>query len=343
MRFLFRLIGVLAVAGVAWVGWWLIGARAQEEALEAWLAGRAAAGWQADYAALDVTGFPDSFDRRVEDLVLTNPEQGWSLRAPWLASSSPTFGINAFTVTAPPAFTFAVPGDRIAVGSAANRLELTVKPLPSMPLDRTALSLDRLALEAAEWSAGAARLDASIAERDPDGGPANSYNVALEAEEVELPRPLLRMLDPTGGLDPRLERLEIDGHAALDHTLDRDFVEAGELSARTVVLRRGVLRWGEMALEARGRIDADAEGLAEGEVALTLRNWRRMLRVAEESGAIGRELARGIEGALGLASLFGSDRDTLDVTLAFEDGRVWLGPVPVGDAPRISLPPRPRS
>ncbi|HUF57522.1 MAG TPA: DUF2125 domain-containing protein [Thermohalobaculum sp.] len=343
MRFLFRLVGVLVVVAVAWVGWWLIGARAQEEALAAWLAGRAEAGWQADYATLDVTGFPDRFDRRVEDLVLTNPEQGWSLRAPWIASSSATFGINAFTVAVAPSFTFAVPGERIAVETAANRLELAVEPLPSMPLDRARITISDLALETAGWDAGAAAFEASVAERAADSGPENAYDFALEAGDVVLPRPLLQVLDPTGGLAPRLERIELDGHAALDHTLDRDFVEAGELSARTVVLRRAVFRWGEMALAARGRIDADDEGLAEGEVALTLENWRRMLRLAEESGAIRRELARGIEGALGLASLFGSDRDALDVTLAFEDGRIWLGPVPVGDAPRISLPPRARS
>lgn len=342
MRFLFRLAGVLVVVAVAWVGWWLIGARAQEEALEGWLAGRADAGWQADYATLDVTGFPDRFDRRVEDLVLTNPEQGWSLRAPWIASSSATFGINAFTVTVAPSFSFAVPGERIAVETAANRLELVVAPLPSMPLDRTQITIADLALGTEEWDAGAAAFEASVAERDPGSGPENTYDFALRAEDVVLPRPLLRFLDPTGGLEPRLERIELEGQAALDHTLDRDFVEAGELSARTVVLRRAVFRWGEMSLAARGRIDADDAGLAEGEVALTLENWRRMLRLAEESGAIRRELARGIEGALGLASLFGSDKDALDVTLAFEDGRIWLGPVPVGDAPRISLPSRAR-
>ena len=343
MRFLLSLAAALVVAGLGWAGWWLIGARAQEQALEAWLAERAAAGWQADYAALDVTGFPDSFDRRVEDLLLTDPAQGWSLRAPWIASSSPTFRINAFTVTAPPAFTFAVPGERVEVETGANRLELVVEPLPSMPLDAASIALTGLALEAADWTAGAAAIDLAVGERSPEGGPDNSYDFSLEAEDVTLPKPLLDELDPTGRLAPRLERIEIRGHAALDHTLDRDFVEAGELSAKTVVLRRGIFRWGDMALHARGRVDADDEGLAEGKVELSLENWRRMVELAEEAGTIGAELARGIEGALGLASLFGSRDGVLDVTLSFEDGRLWLGPVPIGDAPRISLPPRARS
>lgn len=343
MRLLLRLLAIPLVLGLGWSGWWFAGAKAQEAAIESWLAGRAASGWQAEYSGLDVTGFPGSFDRRIEDLVLTDPAQGWSLRAPWLASSSPSFELNRFEVTAPPRFTFAVPGERVEVATAANSFQLGVEAASSMPLDRAALSIAGLELDAADWTARARNLEAWVAERAPGSGPDHSYDLALEAEDVALPEPLIARLDPTGGLKPLFERLVIDGHVALDHALDRDFVEAGELSARTIVLERGAFQWGEMGLDASGRLDADEDGRAEGKLALSLTNWKRMIRMAEQSGAIGGNVAGAIEGALGLASLFGARKGELDVSLTFEGGRIWIGPVAIGEAPRISFPSRQRA
>lgn len=343
MRLMLRLLLIPGVVALGWAGWWVLGARAQEQAIAAWFADREQAGWQAEYTGLDVSGFPESFERRVEGLVLTDPVQGWSLRAPWIASSSATFGPNRFTVTAPPRFDFAVPGEKVQVTSAANRFELGVAPELSMPLDDATLSASDLRLSASDWTAGAARIEARIAERSTEAGPANSYDLTIEAEDVALPESLISELDPTGRLAPEFERLTIDGHAALDHALDRDFVEAGELSARTLVLRRGRFQWGKMALDASGRLDADAEGLAEGKLSLSVTNWRQMIQVAVDSGAIGRDLAGGIEAALELASLFGSRDGALDVSLRFEGGRIWIGPVAIGEAPRIAFPPRERS
>ena len=343
MRLFLRLLMVPLVLGLVWTAWWSIGANAQEEAIEAWLAERAAAGWQAEHAAVEVTGYPGSFDRQIKGLVLTDPVQGWSLSAPWLASSSPSFEPSRFTVTAPSRFTFAVPGQRVAVGTGVNRFGLDVAAAPSMPLDAARLDVSDLVLEAADWTASAASLAAAVAERERSAGPANSYHMKLEASEVVLPAPLVAAIDPSGRLEPRFQRLLVDGHVALDHALDRDFVEAGELSARSIVLDRAHFRWGEMALDASGRVDADADGRAEGKLELTVTNWKRMVRVAEESGVIGHKVARGIEAALGLASMFGGREGAIDVPLAFEGGRIWIGPVAVGAAPRISLPPRSRA
>ena len=340
MRLFLRLLIVPVVLGLGWTVWWVVGANTQEDAIEAWLAERAAAGWQADHAAVEVTGFPARFERMVEGLVLTDPVQGWSLAAPWLAASSPSYEPSRFTVTAAPSFSFAVPGQRVEVGTGTNRFELDVAAQPSMPLDAARLAVSDLLLEAPDWSARAASLAASVAEREASAGPENSYNVSLEASDVVLPAPLIAGLDPTGRLEPRFQRLVVEGHVALDHALDRDFVEAGELSAQSIVLENAHFRWGEMALDASGRVDADARGRAEGKLELTVTNWRRMIEVAEESGLIGSKIARGIEAALGLASIFGSREGAIDVPLAFEDGRAWIGPVAVGEAPRISLPPR---
>lgn len=331
---------VPVVVALGWGAWWWVGAEAQERAITGWLDGRAAEGWQAEYAKVEVGGFPARFERRVEDLILTDPRHGWSVRAPWIASESATFGPNRFTVSVAPEMTVAVPGETIAATTTANRFELGVEPLPSMPLDDVAVLLDDLRLEAGEWQASADSLTARVAERAADAAPENTYDVTLDAANVELPETLLRSLRI--GSMPAVERVELDGHATLDHALDRDFVEEAELSARTVVIRKAALRWGDMALDARGRLDADADGFAEGTVDVALTNWRRMIRMAQQSGAIGADLAAGLETALGLASMFSSRDGALEVPLRFEGRRLYVGPVSVGEAPRISFPPRVR-
>lgn len=342
MRIFARLLWLPLIALALWAGWWVLGSEAQEQAIARWFEERRADGWQAEYTALDVTGFPDRFERRVEGLRVTDPEHGWSLDAPWIASASRTWGINRFDVSAAPAFRVAVPGEQVRVSTDTNRFELGVAADPSMPLRDATLTLAGLRIDAADWQAAASRLEARLAERSEEAGPANSYGLTVEAEDLVMPETLLSELDPTGRLAPELERLRLDAHAALDHALDRDFVEEAELSARTIVIRRAAVQWGEMALDASGRLDADENGLAEGKIALGVTNWRQMVRMAEESGAIGPEVGRAIEAALGLASLFGSRDGALDVSLRFEDGRISIGPVTIGDAPRIAFPPRER-
>lgn len=338
MRILF---GILLAALLGWFGWWWAGAVAQERAMAAWFKERAEAGWQAEYGALAVDGFPMRFERRVEDLVLTDPGQGWSVRAPWIRSESQTFGPNRFTVTAAPEFSVAVPGESVRVRSGVNQAGLAVVALPSMPLDDAAIRVEDLTLEAADWSAGAKHLGFTIARKAADAGPENSYALAVDAEGMVLPEGLLEGLR-LNDLSPEFERLAIDADATLDHAIDRDFVEEGELSVRTLVLRRAALRWDEMAIVASGRIDADTEGFAEGTLDVGLTNWKQMIRVAERAGAIGPELAGGLETALGLASVFSSRNGTLELPVKFGNGRIYLGPVGIGDAPRIAFPPRVR-
>jgi hypothetical protein len=103
-----------------------------------------------------------------------------------------------------------------------------------------------------------------------------------------------------------------------------------------VSIRDMRLLWGSLDLRARGELTTDARGYAEGRLDLRARNWREMLRVAVNAGMIGENMAGAVETGLGLLARLSSDRNTIEVPLAFQNGETRLGPIVIGEAPRLA-------
>ena len=335
MRLAKILVAALAVAALAWSGWWWIGSGAKEEALAGWLAERRAEGWQAEAASIETTGFPSRFDTRIADLALADPEEGWAWRTPFMDILMLSYRPNAAVVALPSGQTLAVPGARARLDADRLRGSIRFAPGPSLALERLSLDADAPRIEAeAGWSASAATLDAHIRESAPNTAPENGYDLWFDAEQVALPRPLIEAVDPTGALPAIFDRFVIDARAAFERPLDRFAVEEGPPGARAISLKALEARWGELSLSASGALEADAEGYAEGEITVRAENWREMLRAAERAGAVGEQLAGALEFGLGLLAGF-SGGDTLEAPLTFRGGRASIGPIPIGRAPRI--------
>jgi hypothetical protein len=156
---------------------------------------------------------------------------------------------------------------------------------------------------------------------------------------VILPEPLMARIDPTGLAGRELERMTFDGSAVFDAPLDRTLIEDGHLALRAATIRRAELQWGQMRLDAKGKIKVDKQGYPKGKIKITARHWRQIIALAQRSGAIGSDVAKALETALELVALLGGDRDELDATLKFDDGEVWIGPISIGKAWRLA-PPR---
>ena len=75
MRSLFFLV---SLAALGWSAYWWGGSRAKDEAINAWLADRRAAGWVADTSDIVVQGFPNRFDTTFKDLNIADPDSGWA-------------------------------------------------------------------------------------------------------------------------------------------------------------------------------------------------------------------------------------------------------------------------
>jgi hypothetical protein len=128
----------------------------------------------------------------------------------------------------------------------------------------------------------------------------------------------------------------LDSTLAFDRPWDRQTVETDNPVLGQVAIRELSFTWGNLDLRARGTLDVDAEGFAEGRLDLRARNWETMLDVAEGGGALNSTLAGALRSGLGLMARLSGDRNALEVPLDFSDGIARLGPIPLGPAPRLA-------
>jgi hypothetical protein len=329
------LIGAVLFAALGWTGWWFVGAAAHDRALNGWLADRRAEGWLAEAAELTTQGFPNRFDTRLTDLRLADPEVGWAWETPFLDILMLSYQPNAAVVALPPEQTLAVPGARATLRSDLLRGSIRFIPGPSLALARLSVEGDALALEGQGWRAGAARIAAHVREAEAGTAPENGYDFYLDAGGVILPQVLRDRLDPAGGLPEVAQILRIDARAAFDRPLDRHAVEDAPPQPVAISLTSLEAAWGALALRANGRLRADAQGYAEGELDVRAENWREMLRLAVAAGAMNRDVAGLIEQALGLLAALSGDGDAIEAPVRFSGGRAYVGPIPVGAAPRM--------
>lgn len=337
---------ILALAALlpalGWSAWWWVGAAAKEAAFAAWLAERRSDGWMAEAAGIATAGFPNRFDTRIERLALADPAAGWAWEAPFIdilmLSYAPTRAILAL----PPAQDLSVPGARATLRSDRLMASVNLAPGAALALRRVSLEGAGLRLDAPEgWAAAAQRIEAHVAEAPESAGPDNAYALALDAEAVKLPAVWRARLDPAGAMADALDRLKLDARAAFDRPLDRSAVEDRPPRLKALSLGSLEARWGALALTASGRVAADADGYAAGEIMLRATRWREMLRAAVAAGALDRDLAKTIEAGLGLLALLSGDADTIEAPLSFGGGFARIGPVPLGPAPRLYDPARP--
>ncbi|MEO0999318.1 MAG: DUF2125 domain-containing protein [Pseudomonadota bacterium] len=333
MRTLVILVVLVLIGGSGW-WWWKAGAR--EAALTGWLTERREAGWVAEAGLLEVRGFPNRLDAVVETLEIADPAAGWA----WAAER-----VEVLTLAYDSRQAIVVwPGEQ-RVGSPEERVALTGETLrASLVFADDALTLDRLVVEAAGvgiastegWTATLEAAQLNTRRTEEGGAPGFGHDVALSrVRNLRLPAPLRDRLDPAGLMPEVVETAELDATFAFDAPWDLAAVEGAAPALTALSLRRFFVDWGELELTARGTLRADAAGRAEGEIEITARNWREMIRLAEATGALDERLGRTLEQALELIALVSGDGDEIEVPLTFSRGRMRLGPVTLGDAPRL--------
>jgi hypothetical protein len=327
------IIAIIALAALAWTGWWFFVASAKESALNAWLAERRSAGWVAEAEAIDVGGFPYRVDTSVRGLELANPDAGWAWTAPEFQFLTLAYKPNHLIAIWPPEQTFSTPLGTTQISSETMRGSLVVEPNLALALDHSTIELKRVTLSGdGDWRIGIA--SAILATRQAAGAAPFAHDVAFTAEGLSLPEAWTRF-DRAGVLAPVIETAKLDTLATFDRPWNRASIEGEPPLLEALEIRDMTFTWGKLDLRGKGALVADGRGFAEGRIDLRARNWKQMLKVAESSGAVSSGVASALRGGLGLLARLSGDDDTLDVSLDFSDGRTFLGPVPIGPAPRL--------
>lgn len=330
-----KLLIIVVVAGLAWAGYWVFGATASQKATEGWLESRRAEGWQVEYSDLSVRGFPNRFDTTITDLQLTDPETGLSWQAPFFQLFALSYQPNHLIAVWPGEQVLATPFQTVTVTSGTMKASLKVKPSSELELVQATVVIEGLGLISSQgWQASADVLNAAI--RETVGKPL-SYDVAVKADTVTPGDRVQDLLDAGGTLPDVIEGLRLDTEVSFERPLDIRVIEdrRPDITALNIKEARGA--WGELQLRATGALEVDDAGQPSGEIAVNARKWREMLALAARAGAIPGEAVGTAELGLGLLAQLSGNENSLDAPLTFRRGRIFLGPVPIGTAPRINL------
>ena len=331
MKRLGWLLAVLALFGSAL---WLAGAVASERLVASWLQARQAEGWSVARDSIDTTGFPAGFSTRIEALQLADPRGGWALVTPWLQLDQQVLHPGRITVTWPERHVFATGFEELTITAEHLTTTLAVDLLDNLALQQSDTRMQALAIDSSMgWSAG---LDSGQL-RFTRQGDSLDYQLQLDAAGVLPAAPLRALLDPSGQLPELLDRLHADAVIGFARAWDLSALEQARPAITRIELAQALAEWGDLAIRVSGALDVDAMGLPTGSLAIRAQNWRGILDLAENGGSISGHLRRTLESALAVLAGLNGEPEALDATLTFAEGQLYLGPVPLGPAPRIVL------
>ncbi|KAF0676896.1 DUF2125 domain-containing protein [Profundibacterium mesophilum] len=333
-----KLILVLIAASILWGIYWFIGARTVERGFAGWIEQLRAGGTQIEVAAIDTRGLPNRFDTTLTDIALDLPDRSFSWRAPFAQVLALSYKPNHVIAVLPDRQSFEWRGTPLTLEAERLRGSLVMRPELALGLDRSSFVGEALALSGPGGS-GLRVEELRLATRPGAGGARPVHDIGFELDDARLIAG--RGNGPLAGLPDDLpeliERVRVDATVTFDAPLDRHaFVSAAPRPTR-IDLRDARITWGMMELEAAGELRIGPDGVPEGAVSLAATQWREMLRLAVAAGLVDPGLSGTIETGMGLLAGLSGD-GALRLPLTFAGGRMSLGPVPLGAAPRLFGP-----
>lgn len=336
-----KLLVLLLIGTGLWSGYWFAGSTAIRQGAEDWFAGAASQGIQAEKTALSVVGFPNRFDLKLEGVSLRDPVSGAGWQAPFAEVYAMTWKPWHIIAALPPEQVIRLPDQEVLLNADGLRASLRARPATDLPLAAVIVESGPLtATSSLGWTVGATRTVASISadEQVPGAGDIpNAYVLSLDiADLVPDPTATSRIV-AEAGLPAGIARVKWLATATLTAPLDRF---AGETNPRLAALdlTDSLISWGELSAVAKGRIEPDEQGFAAGRIEISVTNWQPMVPALIAAGAIKPELAQTFENMLAALAMQTGDPNVLKLPLILADGRVSLGPLPLGEAPRLSGP-----
>ncbi len=325
--------GIAAVVTAGWFGW----AGLTERAVLGWLDAREAEGWVVIRGDVSVSGFPTRFATRLADLSLADPDSGLVWSAPAVLFRQAAWNPSRIEAVWPDRQTLASPFETLTITAQALRSELDVQPAARLALDGARTDMSGLRIDSSlGWSSQLAQGTLQIL-RQGGAGANHAYDIGFAASDLVLPADIARRLDPAGILPAAIPSLRVDLQARFDRPWDLGAIETARPQPMRIDLTEARAEWGTLMLRLSGAVDIDDQGRPTGALAIRAQNWPEMLAMAERAGLLPGSLRQTAENALGFLAALSGRREDLDVTLRLDQGFVFLGPLPVGEGPRIRL------
>ena len=327
MRLLLWLTGLFAAL---YSGYWFVGSRAYLSAAETALVQMQAKG-MADFDGLSVRGFPSRFDLTLASPRLTSRDGQTEWSAAFVQVFALSYRPNRLIAVLPHEQTLRLGHRTLAITSADMRASVALGAQFDLPLDHAELAADELAVGTTpDWTARAER--AVLASRQAGG--TSSHQVALVLTNLSLAPGLRAALDPATRHPATLPRVALDAVATFDQPIDRALAETGPRLTGLQAISANA-EWGTMKLDATGEVAIGPGGSAEGRIEVKARDWRRMLALMTDTGILSQDQAETLERGFMALALAAGDMDLLTIPVTFRDGLTYVGPFPMGPAPRL--------
>ena len=172
---------------------------------------------------------------------------------------------------------------------------------------------------------------------EPVAARADAHRVGAEITGLQLPSDLRNAFDPAGLLPDAIERLRLDADVGFTAPWDRAAIEVARPQVTDIDLKDLSANWGSVTFRAAGALQVDGNGTPDGTLSVKAVDWQKLLDLAVASGLLPEDLRPSTENALNLIASLKGPGDTIDVDLTFRRGGVFIGPIPIGDAPRIII------
>jgi hypothetical protein len=326
----FAALGLLIVAwSAAWV--WAKGetARRMDAAAQAWKQ----AGYQLAWRQRTIGGYPFRMDVTLTDASLRTAS-GWGLEAPRIEGEAYMHALTHWIVAAPVGITFIRPvGGPVDVKGQmihASLTHLTQRP-PSFSFEGVKLTFaaqpgaEPFALTSAdrvEFHLRAGPDDQGGVFARLDGGRARPGGLFAR---LAGDRPVSMVWNST------LSKISAFSGPAWAQAVRRWSDAGGRMTVRNAGLTAGDAVLGVSS----GDLGAGADGRLSGVLQVTLRQAPRALAALSALGAIDQQAA---QSATAVTQARQGQGDTAQATLDFQAGRLTLGPVALGDAPKVYDP-----
>lgn len=325
------LVVVLVLAGL-WGGYWFVGSRALEQGAAGWFASQQGRPLLAEQRGIAVAGFPNRFDLTITEPRLTDSRSGIAWSAPFAQIFTMTWKPWHLIATLPQSQQITLPDQVLDLTSTLVQGSLVVTPGPDLALDRSTIAGDGLALRSSagwELSLSSARIGTRRA-----ADRALAQELGIELSNLTPDAGFRMALAQGSALPEQIDLIRLDAVLGLSAPLDRH-AAATRPRLTDITLREGLLRWGDLVLSASGDLAPAADGTPEGRIEIRVENWRKLIPVLIAAGLVTPETSQTVTRALELFAAQGSDPDVLTLPLAFQQGRMSLGPLPLGPAPRL--------
>ncbi len=335
-RFVVLIVVLVALGGIAWS----VGAMVTQTAATRWLDDRAAEGWVANAGDISVSGFPLQLVTEFQDIDLADPDTGLAWAAPSFRVQQDTLRLDRLRAEWPEAFTLASPTERLTISGLgieglAMGAMLDVQPANRFALDAVDADTGPVLIQSnagwqTQWEQGSlrvARVDETV----------STYDIEALTTSMIPPETWRDLLDPAGLLPQIMNGAEVRATTVFDAPWDMDAVEDARPQITQLAIEEISASWGDILFRASGTLDVTDGGVPEGELAVRAENWRTMVDLAENAGMLPARLRPATEGMLEVLAGMNGSAENIDATLSFSNGRVFIGPLPIGPAPNLRL------